>query len=107
MDPVFLRDVGVFAFVISPAAGQANGLSTIRKVSWEMIVNGLLTSSETPGRVFPMVTTDRAAFIGHLCFFSSACVFTSLKRNLKILFLGLGSHIKTSVPDSLLGTIGF
>ena len=44
MGPVFLFNVGIVVFVMIPAAGQANVLFEIRKVSSEMIVEEIAAS---------------------------------------------------------------
>ena len=41
MSPVFLFDVGVVIFVISPASGELDGLFSFGKVSLEVIVEEL------------------------------------------------------------------
>jgi hypothetical protein len=93
-----------------PCRGDIGKINAIGKHTNKKSPQGADESAytlEMPDCVFPMVTTDSAAFIDHLCFFSSAGVFISFKQNLKILFLGLGPHIKISASDSLLGNIGF
>ena len=41
MGPVFLIDVGIVVFVISPAAGETYGLFTIRKMAEQVIIEKL------------------------------------------------------------------
>ena len=55
--------------------------------------------------MFPMVTANSATFTDDNRFFFTAGFLIPLVKNLKILFLGLGTHIYTSVSESFFGNI--
>jgi len=55
--------------------------------------------------MFPMVTANSATFTDDNRFFFTAGFLIPLVKNLKILFLGRGTHIYTSVSESFFGNI--